>query len=85
MAKLTADERAALEARLAADDEEPEEFDVWVRKDGHEVKLTGAKATNFLKRLGIDTSDVSEESSEEEDGEEEDAAADSIFRKRRRG
>lgn len=75
MARLTAEERATLQAladRAKAEDEADASTEVWVKNDkGHEVKLTGTKARKFLSQFGLDDEDGDDDEPEGEGDEDE--------------
>jgi hypothetical protein len=91
MARLTADERASLEAlskRAQEEDAEDSALEVWVRNDkGHEVKLTGSRARKFMSQFGIDDDEPAADADADADGADQDAqpggAGDSFWGRRR--
>ena len=65
MGKLTKEQQAQLAEleRLRDSDDPDEELAVWVRnKDGHETRLTGDRAFNWLTRNGYDVDDADDSS-----------------------
>jgi ribosome assembly protein YihI (activator of Der GTPase) len=84
MARMTAEERAQLEAlseRAKAEESENEGLEIWVKgDDGPQVKLTGDRARKFLDRLGI-SDDDEQDAEEDAETDEPPAEAASMWRR----
>lgn len=68
MTKEERDQLTALSEKAKAEDEADANYEIWVKKGDHEVKLTGAKARAFATKFGIE-----DEDSDAGDGEDQDA------------
>jgi hypothetical protein len=74
MARLSAQERkmlADLSKRAQDEDEKDSGLELWVKTQaGHEVKLTGTKASAYARKHGLDL-DEDDDQEDEDGGEEE--------------
>jgi hypothetical protein len=72
---LTKAEREQLQAlsdKAKAEEEADKDYELWVEKGDHRVKLTGAKARAFARKMGVDDDEEeAEEEGAENEGDEE--------------
>jgi hypothetical protein len=85
MAKLTADEQAALDA-LKAKADAPDDYELWVKNEsGREIKVGGPHAQKLLREFGlIDDEPAGDGDGDGDTGEPEPPAAHGYFRGGRR-
>lgn len=85
MTKEERDQLEALSAKAKAEDEADANYELWVKKGDHEVKLTGAKARAYARKFGIEDDDQDNgDGADEADKDEEPADKGGYFAGRRK-